>query len=67
MRRTQFFEHFEYSDNPLITNALYLNPPFSILNTSSKSFTFKFLYRCSSKAENYTFLNILFVPHSLLF
>ena len=57
--RLQFFEHFGYSNNLLITNILRLNMPFLSSKNLKNSLTFKFLFRHSFKAGNYTFLNIL--------
>ena len=44
------FEKFEYFSNPLIINALHINPPFSLSNTFKNLLTFKFLFRHSSQA-----------------
>ncbi len=56
--RTQFFEHFGYSDNLLITNVLRLGTSFLPQNTTQIPFTFKFLFGHTFQADNYIFLNI---------
>ena len=58
MSRTQFFEDCECSDNLLIINVLWQVQPFTLPNTASNSLIFEFLFRHSSKTENYTSLNI---------
>ncbi len=65
MRRTQFFEHFEYFSNILIINILQTNLPFHPPNTAQDSLTFKFLFRHTFKTTNYTFLNISSEKHRL--
>ena len=64
-RRTQFFEKSEYLSNLLIINVLYINPPFPLSNAFKNLLTFKFLFRHSSQAENYTLLNISTEANSL--
>ncbi len=66
MRRAQFFEIFEYSDNLLIINFLHLNQLFLSPDTTLESLIFKFLFRHFSKAVDYTFLNISPCSHCLL-
>ena len=65
MCRTHFSEYFEYSDNILIINMLQLNPPFLSSNTLKNPPTFRFLFRYSSYAINYTLLNISTEANSL--
>ncbi len=67
MRQTEFFENFEYSNNSLIINTLYLNPLFLISSTTLEPLIFKFMFKHSSKATNYILLNILPGLNSLLF
>ena len=67
MLRMQFFEYFVCSDNLLIINVLRLNSPFLYPNTTLELLTFKFLFKHSSIAANYTLLNILLGLHSPLF
>ena len=66
MRRTQFFEYFEYFSNTLIINALQTILPFLSPNTAQDSSTFKFLFRHTFKTTNYTFLNTLSEKHRFL-
>ena len=56
--RLQFFEHFGYSNNLLITNILRLNMPFLSSKNLKNSLTFKFLFGHTFQADNYIFLNI---------
>ena len=67
MRRTQFFDDFEHSDNFLIINTLYSNFLFLSSNTTLKSLIFKFMSKHSFKAVNYILLNISPGLNCLLF